>query len=252
MVIEYPKENRIPELRRLWKLAFGDTEEFLDGFFATAYAPQRCRCVLEKGNIAAVLYWFDVFRDDRKYAYLYAVATHPEFRGRGFCRTLMADTHKLLARRGYAGAILVPQKEGLRNMYASFGYRDWGGAAEFSCPAGKTAVPLRAISQAEYAALRRIYLPVGGILQEGENLDFLSTYAAYYAGQDFLLAMAEEDGKLLGIELLGNPEAAPGIVKAFGCESGTFRTPGNIRPFAMGISFAGQDDTPSYFGLAFD
>lgn len=252
MVIEYPKENRTAELRQLWKLAFGDTDVFLDGFFSAAYAPERCRYVLEKGQIAAALYWFDVFRDTQKYAYLYAVATHPDFRGRGLCRALMADTHDLLAQRGYAGVILVPQKEGLRKMYASFGYRDWGGVAEFTCGAGEQAAPIRAISQAEYAALRRRCLPVGGLRQEGENLDFLSTYADYYAGEDFLLAMAEEEGKLLGIELLGNTGAAPGIVKAFGCESGTFRTPGNTRPFAMGISFGAQNDFPDYFGLAFD
>lgn len=252
MVIENPAPEQLPQLRQLWRLAFGDPEEFLDAFFAAAYAPERCRCILEKGQIVAVLYWFDVSWEERKFAYLYAVATHPDFRGRGLCRALMEDTHALLARHGYDSALLVPQKEGLRKMYASFGYRDWGGAAEFTCGAGERAVPIRAVSQGEYAGLRREFLPKGGVVQEGENLDFLSTYAVYYAGQDFLLAMAEEDGKLLGIELLGNAGAAPGIVKALGCESGTFRTPGNTRPFAMGISFGENQKMPTYFGLAFD
>lgn len=251
MVIEHPGNGDIPELFRLWQLAFGDDGAFISSFFAAGFSPERCRCIREADRIGAVLYWFDVYLGEEKYAYLYAVATHPDFRGRGLCRALMADTHALLARRGYAGALLVPQQEGLRKMYASFGYEDRCAVAEFSCGAGEGSAALRAVSPAEYAALRRSFLPEGGIVQEGENLCYLSTYARYCAGEDFLLAYVLEDEKLLGIELLGNPEAAPGIVKAFGCREGSFRTPGNTRPFAMGIFF-GKNKKPSYFGLAFD
>lgn len=252
MVIEHPGRGDIPELSRLWRLAFGDDAEFIASFFFAGFSPERSRCIREAEQVTAVLYWFDVLCGMEKYAYLYAVATHPDHRGRGLCRALVADTHALLAEKGYDGVLLVPQKEGLRKMYASFGYRDWCGVRAFSCGAGERAASIRALSQAEYAQLRREYLPEDGVVQEGENLDFLSTYASYYAGQDYLLAMAEADGKLLGIELLGNTEAAPGIVKAFGCESGSFRTPGNTRPFAMGISFGENKKTPGYFGLAFD
>lgn len=252
MVIEHPGRGDIPELSRLWQLAFGDDMEFISAFFATGFASDRCRCIRHQGRIGAVLYWFDVYGGEEKYAYLYAVATHPDFRGRGLCRELMADTHGLLARRGYAGALLVPQQEGLRKMYASFGYEDWCGVGALSCGAGERPAVLRAVSQAEYALLRREYLPAGGIVQEGANLDFLSSYGSFYAGEDFLLAMAEDKGKLLGIELLGNTAAAPEIVKAFGCREGSFRTPGDTRLFAMGISLGDRAKRPSYFGLAFD
>ena len=33
--------------------AFGDSDEFLDGYFDTAYATDRCRCITENGRIAA-------------------------------------------------------------------------------------------------------------------------------------------------------------------------------------------------------
>ena len=43
MSVTYANENLIPGLRELWKKAFGDTDEFLDLFFSTAYSPDRCR-----------------------------------------------------------------------------------------------------------------------------------------------------------------------------------------------------------------
>ena len=252
MVIEYPKNGDMPELFRLWQLAFADPRESIDAFFASAFSSERCRCLRVEDRIGAVLYWLDVYCGEEKYAYLYGVATHPDFRGRGLCRALMADTHALLSRQGYAGSLLVPQQEGLRKMYASFGYEDIGGVAEFSREAGETAADLRVIGPGEYARLRRQYLPEGGAVQEGENIRYLSTYARYCVGEDFLLAFLVEGEKLLGIELLGNADAVPGILKALGCSRGSFRTPGNTRPFAMGLFFREGAKRPSYFGLAFD
>jgi hypothetical protein len=61
MRIEYPREDQIPELRKLWKAAFGDTEAFLDQFFGTAFSLDRCRCIGTGEQIVAALYWL---RDD--------------------------------------------------------------------------------------------------------------------------------------------------------------------------------------------
>jgi hypothetical protein len=56
--------------------------------------------------------------------------------------------------------------------------------------------------------------------------------------------------KLLGLELLGNTDAAPGIVAALGCKEGRFRIPGGT-PFAMYRPLS-DISAPTYFGLAFD
>lgn len=252
MLVEYPSPIHIPLLRQLWKIAFGDTDDFLDLFFRTAFSYDRCRCIAEEDRIAAVLYWFDCSVEHQKFAYIYAVATHPDFRNRGLCRKLMADTHNLLADRGYAGAILVPQKESLRAMYAGMGYRDCGGLELLQCAAGETAVPVRAISAEEFARLRRQYLPVGGTVQENENLAFLAQQLQFYAGDDFLLAAYAEDNTLHGIELLGNTSAASGIVKALNCTEGCFRIPGQATPFAMYHPVTENVPAPGYFGFAFD
>lgn len=248
MRAEHPAPQQIPALRTLWQEAFGDTDAFLDSFFAAAFSPKRCLCMGD----AAALYWFDCELDGQKIAYIYAVATAKAHRGKGLCRELMAQTHTHLQSRGYAGAVLVPGSEGLFAMYGQMGYEICGSVQEFSCHAGQAAVPIREISASEYAALRRKLLPPGGIVQEGENLAFLQAQLELYAGEGFLLAAEVSGDGVTAAELLGDSAAAPGIVKAFGKPSGRFRAPGNNRPFAMWLPLTPDAPMPRYFGLAFD
>ena len=239
----------ITELRRLWKQAFGDPDSFLDIFFTTAYAAERCRYLTVDGRLAAALYWFDCAIDGRKLAYLYAVATDKDFQRQGLCRQLMAGTHEQLRAQGYSGTILVPGSQELFRFYEKLGYRICSSVTEFSCVAG-TPVSLRPLGAEEYAALRRAYLPFGGVIQEGPTLEFLSRFADFYAGDGFLLAASAEDRKARVHELLGAADAA-GIVAALGAETGSVRAPGSTTPFAMYHSLDGSP-APGYFGLALD
>ena len=75
MKIDYPAQEQIPKLRRLWKEAFSDNDGFLDAFFSKAFAPDRCRCVTVEGEPAAALYWFDCQLEGQPVAYIYAFAT---------------------------------------------------------------------------------------------------------------------------------------------------------------------------------
>ena len=252
MMLDHPAREQIPQLLALWKAAFGEYNGFWELFLETAFSPRRCRCVMEEGQIQAAACWLDCQWEGRKMAYLYAVVTHPDFRGRGLARRLLADIHDHLRREGYAAALLVPAEEGLREMYRRLGYRDWTTVAEFSCGAAAEPVSLRAIGPGEYAALRRKYLPEGGVVQEGENLAFLAGQAQFYAGEDVLLAAYTQEGVLHGMELLGDPAAAPAVVAALGCETGCFRGPGGEKQFAMLHGLTADVAAPGYFGFAFD
>jgi len=251
MKIKNAAHADIPALRALWKEAFGDTDAFLDSFFSTGFSEERSRCVFVGDALAAALYWFDCTVGDAKIAYIYAVATAAAHRGQGLCRTLMDSTHDQLRQLGYAGAVLVPGETDLFAMYEKMGYRICGHMTEFSCEAGSP-LPIREISSEEYAALRQQLLPIGGIVQEKENLAFLQTQGKLFAGEGFLLA-ADASGEMLrGIELLGDTRLAPEIVAALGISQGSFRAPGNDRPFAMYLPLQEDAPAPTYFGLAFD
>ena len=243
MKADYPTREQTEGLCKLWQEAFGDTDTFLDAFWSTAFSSDRCRCITIDGQVAAALYWFDCSCENKPMTYLYAVATAKKHRGKGLCRALMEDTHELLKSLGYGGSILVPGDAGLFAMYEAMGYAPFGGMDTLLCEAAEP-VALREVTWEEYARLRKDYLPHRGVEQDG--LAFLGTFAKFYAGEDFVFAGTEE----LGLELLGNTAAGPGILGALQRKTGLFRIPGNT-PFAM---YHPLSDTPApdYFGLAFD
>ena len=233
-------------LRTLWTECFGNEENWIETFFRTAFDSAHVCGLNLHGQLAAALCWMDARCGGRTLAYLYAIATAPEHRCQGLCRELMNLTHEELAQRGYAGAILVPADSGLRQMYEKMGYGNFGGIREIRARAGKPCA-LRQISPEEYAALRREYLPKGGVVQEHGAIGYLAAGAKLYSGVDFLLAMSGD----AGVELLGNSNGVSGILGALGLEAGTFRVPGE-QPFAMFHSLTGEDWMPGYFGLAFE
>lgn len=252
MKIDSPLPRHLPQLRQLWQLAFHEEEAFLNLFFEKGYCPERCLCVIREDQILAALYWFDTECDGRKLAYVYGVATHPDARGRGLCRELMAHTADHLTAAGYDGILLVPQKEGLRAMYQSFGYRNAAGISEFFCVAIPETAPMHPVDREDYARLRREFLPEHAVVQEGACLRFLEGYARFYKGLGFLLCAVPEGDSLMVLELLGNREAAPGILATLGFRQGTFRCPGDKQPFAMFLPLKADTPTPGHFAFAFD
>ncbi len=252
MKIDFPVPNQGQQLVALWQEAFGDTLEFIEGFFCTAYSPSRVRCVTIDQKIVAALYWMDVTFEGRRFAYLYAVAVAKNYRGKGLCTALMADTHAHLAFRGYDGVLLVPQEEGLRQMYEKMGYKTCTTVSEFPAVAGDAPVALQRISREEYARLRRCMLPAGSAVEEEESIAFLETLAFFYRGENLLLAAHTENGKLWCPEFLGDRSQAPGVLAALRCAQGHFRTPGSTFPFAMFLPLTEDVRAPRYLGFAFD
>lgn len=250
MRIDHPDPGQIPELRQLWKEAFGDSDAFLDAFFTVAFSQNRCLCACDEAPVAAV-YWFTCRWAGEKIAYLYALAVKKSHRRRGLARALVEETVKHLKAQGYRGAVLVPGEPELFEMYRKMGFSDVLAVDVFETEAGETPAPLRKVSPGTYAVLRKTLLPPGAVVQEGESLAFLGNCAQLYAGTDFLLAATVEDGTLHAMEFLGNRAAAPVVLAALGAKHGVFRTPGSARPFAQYYGFDGSA-APAYFALAFD
>ena len=252
MTIDAPLLSQVPQLRKLWQEAFGDSDAFLDGFCRTALSADRCRCATVDGRVVSAVYWFDCSCDGRPVAYLYALATAKDCRGRGIGRKLMDYVHEYLASLGYETVLLVPGEESLRRYYEAMGYRTCTAIREFACTGGPEDLQCRPVSADEYGRLRRELLPEGSVLQEKEGLDFLALQAKFYAGNGFLLAARKEAQTLFGLELLGDPHLAPAILRALGCSEGTFRAPGGEEPFAMALPLKKGAVIPKYFAFAFD
>ena len=252
MKIDFPVPKQYKQLIALWQEAFGDTEEFIDGFFCTAFSPARCRCMVINKKVAAALYWMDVRKGKQRYAYIYAVAVAKNRRGKGLGRQMLEDAQAHLALRGYDGILLVPGSESLRSYYEKHGYTTCTHVHEFPAQAEENAAALQRIDREEYARLRQEYLPADSGLEEEENIAFLETLAFFYRGDGLLFAAHGSNGKLWCPEYLGDPAAAPGILKALNCTEGHFRTPGNTFPFAMFLPLAEEAAPPTHLAFAFD
>ncbi len=252
MKIDFPIPKQYNQLIRLWQEAFGDTEEFIDGFFCTAFSPARCRCMVINKKVAAALYWMDVRRGEQRYAYIYAVAVEKNRQGKGLGRAMLEDAQAHLAFRGYDGILLVPGSDSLRSYYEKHGYVTCTHVHEFPARAGDTPVALQRINREEYALLRKELLPADSGIEEEENIAFLETLAFFYRGENLLLAAHMENGKLWCPEYLGDPAAAPGVLKALNCAEGHFRTPGDTFPFAMFLPLSKAAQAPAHLAFAFD
>ncbi len=109
-----------PALARLWEEVFGDGEDFTSEFFARLWTPGCCRAVFEGGEAAAMGF---CLRGPRAAGhgcgYIYAMATRPEYRGRG----LAAGIGRALVAGAFADGLdivaTLPAEESLAAWYES-------------------------------------------------------------------------------------------------------------------------------------
>ena len=88
------KPEELSRQRELWKLAFGDSDGYIDLFYKTAAGPEDVLVLLEDGVVYSILALPAVELalpdgDTASSAYVYALATDPAARGRGYGRMLL-------------------------------------------------------------------------------------------------------------------------------------------------------------------
>lgn len=247
-----PTAEEVPALRELWKDAFGDEDDYLDVFYSTAFSPERSLALFtDDGAAQAALYWFDCILRGEKIAYIFGVGVATTLRGNGLCREMMSAALSCLKAENYKGVALVPARSELYAMYEKFGFQKFFGVTERLVKAGDTPAVLRRLDADEYVAVRKRYLPDGGVEQAGENAAFLAARTELYAGDDFVFSFVPGIGEFV-VELLGNTERAPEIVRALGREELMVRTPGDEKDFAVYQAIDQEVAFPKYFGIPFD
>lgn len=116
-----------PHLCKIWREAFGDSEQFIETFFDICVSDNVLHTLIQDGRVVSALYALPYKLCHNgvtdSVAYIYAVATDSEFRGKGFMRHLMTLLHKSLRASGYSAALLLPATRSLANYYASMGYK---------------------------------------------------------------------------------------------------------------------------------
>ena len=273
----------VPAQRRLWKLAFGDGESYIDNFYSTYYRPERVVVLEAEGAVRAMTAWFDTTfavpgLGEYRCAYLYAVATHPDWRGRGLAGRLLSGADDYFRSMEIPAVSTVPAEPSLHRFFGRYGFRECfvDGQFEFrgQRPARASAGVLAGLTPGAYRELREerlagrahIDLPEEALayqagacaLAPGGGLYALDTPG----GRAALCAEGMETGALLIKELLcppGQEEWALGRLAALQPGwSGRFRTPDGNRPFGMlkwlcpELEKSWDWSSTAYLGLAFD
>ncbi len=120
--IGFALNTEIPYLKEIWKKSFNDEENYIDFYFNRRFKPEETLVYREDSKPLAMLTMMNVNLKDKEGIYIYAVATLPQYRGKGICRNLMDEAQRIAIKKGKSFSCLVPQEENLISMYRKMGY----------------------------------------------------------------------------------------------------------------------------------
>ena len=251
-------------LNGLWQQCFGDTAQEVAVFWCAVDGHVRVFAALDGEKAVSMLCALpvtlvDEAGDTLPAAYLYAICTAPERRGRGICAGLMAYAEDCLKKDGVRFSTLVPSGAELFGFYQKLGYKTAFFNRSYFVPAERGHAKITKLNAAGYRNLRQMQL-YGAFLSY--PLPLLQWQADAGAGlfrvetdEAVCCAAAElSDGRLICKELLPDcPEAAARLAAHLGCRDALVRTDGGETPFGM-VKPLGDVAAPqvAYLGLAFD
>ncbi|MBR0332437.1 MAG: GNAT family N-acetyltransferase [Alistipes sp.] len=119
-VKELSAEQR--EWRTLWMECFGDEREWVDRFLIEHSTEENTFIHKEQGAVVAMLHLVELQTEFGRTAYLYAIATAAEWRGRGLASKLVGAAVEAARERGYDAVAVIPAQESLVEFYERLGF----------------------------------------------------------------------------------------------------------------------------------
>ncbi len=266
-----------PGLMELWKRVFGDEDQVIEGFFEKIYAPGMASVYVRQGRIVSAAYVFrlgELVSDGRwtPCRCIYAYATDPEHRGRGYGRRVLEDA---CGRATTSGAtVICPVSPSLFGTYARRGFGTYFSAVERHCTDVGSALSgsVSRVTVRGYAALReellhgRVHIDFDiRALEYQEQLCRDSGGGLYYVVSEGVrcCAAVELNGEEALIRELIVPSgsqynAAALVARAVRREKFTYRAPerqgDEAAPFAMLFGFSDPvRPTPApWLGFSFE
>lgn len=117
-----PANKKLDELKAVWKRTFGDDNEFIDYYFAH-YDGADSRIVHRAdGKIVAEMHYHPFMDAGNECAYIYGVATLPEYRRQGIARKMLGESMRALRERGGMYVMLIAAEPSLRHWYATMDF----------------------------------------------------------------------------------------------------------------------------------
>lgn len=126
--VRNPREDEYEALKALWLKCFDDSPSVVERFFKTAVTDENVVAAFSDGEPVSVLYIIEstITNNGKVYNafYIYAVCTHPHFRGKGLMKKCFDFLFGLAKERGVDYLFLVPAEESLFEMYKKLGFKN--------------------------------------------------------------------------------------------------------------------------------
>ena len=213
------------EARTLYDLAFpGEAPAFAEALF-DAYFEKQLRTVFADGRLASMLFSIPYsvisasgVQDAR---YLYAIATHPQYRGRGYAKQLIAreaEEHPVFLR---------PMSPSLFDFYAKAGLVPFSPITVYEGAAQHDArIRAERLSIDAYLALREKLAPRPVCRMTEQFLGVASVFGGMVGVGEACAALFDRDGeRVIFKEWWGNADFAPHIAAYLGASSYELRLP---------------------------
>lgn len=119
----------IDDLMEIRRICFGEDDGYLRFYFSTRFTDDNTLIYVEQGRIVATLTIIPLTIKtpirNIPAAYIYAVATLPGFRRRGFAEALSEYADKILHQREIEAVVLSPASDQLFHYYTKLGYETY-------------------------------------------------------------------------------------------------------------------------------
>ena len=151
-----PTPDDLPDILETWQRSFGDPPELIAEFLREGDLLPGAVAAEAEGRVRSVMFAFEHQRfGGMDAAYLYALCTHPDFRGRGLGGAVVRELCDRCFARGAELVCLSPADDSLAAWYASLlGMRTMLRFRDIPVQSGRCALPLREISPADYREKR--------------------------------------------------------------------------------------------------
>lgn len=166
--------------KELWKSAFGDDPRYIDWFYECCWRPEDMLLLLEEGKLASMLALLPqtIAMPDGSTAsawYIYALATAPSARSKGYGRQLLLYVDEFLKKRGADCVTVVPAEASLFRFFGLVGFLPgfFTRKVELLRSMATAAHPedkVETIDPAEYNAIRQEVLSGLPCVSYGEDL----------------------------------------------------------------------------------
>ena len=117
-----------PKLIEMWKLCFGDSDEFVQFYFDKIYCDDNTLVLFPDNNnspaasLQILPYQIKIGEKTHNAGYISGAMTHPEHRKKGYMAQLLNAAFEIMTKQGFTFSFLIPQEEWLFDFYANYGY----------------------------------------------------------------------------------------------------------------------------------